>query len=102
MRVGKIFAKVRWFVVGKNPLSYISNRKQCCKVKGKLSDLGEVTYGLPQGSCLGSLFFIICINDLPLSLSTHKSVCMPMTPVNPSPQIAFPQLMERLKMTLNI
>ena len=48
--------------------SYLSQRKQCCKVNGKLSDLGEVTCGVPQGSWLGPLLSIIYINDPPLSI----------------------------------
>ena len=48
--------------------SYLSHRKQCCKVSGKLSGLGEVTCGVSQGSCLGPLLFIIYIHDLPSSI----------------------------------
>ena len=39
--------------------SYISNRCQCVQVKGKLSERTELEYGVPQGSCLGPILFLI-------------------------------------------
>ena len=29
--------------------SYLSHRKQCCKIGGKISTLEDIAYGVPQG-----------------------------------------------------
>lgn len=44
--------------------SYINNRKQQVKINNRLSKEGTLSCGVPQGTILGPLFFIIYINDM--------------------------------------
>jgi len=51
--------ELRWFV------SYLAGRKQFYRVNGTDSQVNAVDIGVPQGSCLGPLLFLVYINDLP-------------------------------------
>ena len=53
--------------------SYLDNRQQYCSLNSKKSNMREVTCGIPQGSCLGPLLFMIYLNYFEKSLKYSKA-----------------------------
>jgi len=59
---------VRWMV------SFLCDRQQRVKINETLSDWVTLRGGMPQGSWLGPLIFVILIDDLRPKLLTRKFV----------------------------
>ncbi|XP_028402121.1 uncharacterized protein LOC114525113 [Dendronephthya gigantea] len=65
IKIGVRPAMVGWFA------SYLTNRSQVTSFQGEQSDRKRVKGGVPQGSKLGPIAFIIKINQLPASIASN-------------------------------
>lgn len=54
--------------------SYLEGRSQIVDINGQRSSAMSMNVGVPQGSVLGPILFLVMMNDLPCNVSDSKSV----------------------------
>ena len=82
---------------------YLKGRRQSVVIDGVQSEYRLITHGVPQGSVLGPLLFIIFVNDLPHAVSRSiVDIYADDTTLSTSAQVSdLPAIQQRLQDDLN-
>ena len=59
---------INWFK------SYLEGREQCVQVESVFSEMLPISVGIPQGSILGPLLFVVFVNDMPFCVKDQNLI----------------------------
>ena len=59
---------IKWFK------SYLSEKIFLVNIENRYSDFGKISCGVPQGSFLGPLLFLIYVNDVPQAVTLNLAL----------------------------
>ena len=81
--------------------NFLKHRSQCVLVEGAKSDSAHVVSGVPQGTVMGPLLFLLHINDLPVNVTSKVRLfaddCLLYRPIhNASDQLALQRDLDSL------
>ena len=75
-----LISKLKSYGINGNALkwfhSYLSNRSQAVNINSTLSNFKKINIGVPQGSILGPLLFILFVNSLPETVNSNCKCVM--------------------------